>query len=182
MLALPWTTRSGEATPIPDAVFTAASAAAVTGLVTVDTQEHWNLFGQIVILVLIQIGGLGFMVGATIVLRILGRGAGRYFGDSLLVQDGSPTMTLLEAVSVTRRVIRFTFVTEAIGFVLLTVRFSFDEPWSTAAWRGLFTSVSAFCNAGFDLQGNFESMATYRDSVWVNFVGRFCQGASPRRE
>lgn len=170
LLALPWTTRSGEATPIVDALFVAMSATSVTGLVTVDTGTHWNPFGQVIILVLIQTGGLGFMVGASLVLRILGRGTSRRLRNALLIQDGSPTLTVHEAVRLSRRIVKFTFITEAIGAVLLTIGFLQDNSVQLAIWKGIFHAVSAFCNAGFDIQGNFSSLIDYRESVWMNVV------------
>lgn len=170
LLMLPWTARNGEATPWIDALFTAMSAAAVTGLVTVDTHDHWNGFGQVVILLLIQAGGLGFMVGASIVLRVIGRGGGSRLRDALLVQDGAPTVSLREAVDLSRRIVRFTFMTEAVGAVLLSLRFSRDMPWDQAIWQGIFHAVSAFCNAGFDIQGQFQSLTSYQESIWVNLT------------
>lgn len=170
LLSLPWVTRDGESTPLVDALFTAVSAASVTGLVTLDTADHWNWFGQLVILTLIQVGGLGFMVGASMVLRVLRGGESRRLSDALLVQEGAPTLTLREALDLSRRIVRFTFITEAVGALLLTARFAQDEPFGQALWRGVFTAVSGFCNAGFDIQGQFASMVAYRDSVVVNVV------------
>jgi trk system potassium uptake protein TrkH len=168
LLALPWTTESGESTPPVDALFTAVSAAAVTGLIVVDTQDHWNFFGELVILLLVQLGGLGFMVGAAIILTSLGRGLS--LRDSLMLQDGAPTLSLQEATSLSTRVLRFIFVTEAIGAALLTLRFLRDEPVHIALWKGVFTSITAFCNAGFDIQGGFVSLGGYRESFWINGV------------
>jgi trk system potassium uptake protein TrkH len=170
LLALPFTARSGEATAWEDALFTAMSATAVTGLVVVDTADHWNGFGQFIILVLIQAGGLGFMVGASLVLRMIGRGGGSRLRDALLVQDGAPTVSVREALDLSRKIVRFTFVTEAIGAVVLSVRFARDMPWDQAIWQGMFHAVSAFCNAGFDIQGQFQSLAPYRESIWINLT------------
>ena len=115
-LALPWVTRSGQPTPLVDAFFTSVSAASVTGLSVVDTLEHWNWWGQIVVLVLTQIGGLGFMVGASILLQMLRRGAGAYtLRDELLLRDGAPALSIQEAVFLAGRIVRFTFVVEIIG-------------------------------------------------------------------
>ena len=170
LLSLPWVTRSGESTSFVDALFTATSAGAVTGLVVVDTQDYWNFWGQVVILVLIQTGGLGFMVGASIVLRMIGRGGGQRLRDAMLIQDGAPAVTLREAMVLSRSIARFTFATEAVGAVLLSIRFSRDMPWDEAIWNGIFHAVSAFCNAGFDIRGQFQSLTEFRDSVWINLV------------
>ncbi|HUG15450.1 MAG TPA: potassium transporter TrkG [Thermomicrobiales bacterium] len=169
LLATPWTTRSGDATPPVDAVFTAVSAVSVTGLVTVETAEHWNFGGQVVILALIQIGGLGFMVGTSLVLRVLQRSQSSLRG-ALLLQDGSPTLSLREAVELSGRIVRFTLVAEAMGTLFLALRFSRDMPAHDAIWQGTFHSISAFCNAGFDLRGGYESMIGYQTSLWVNAV------------
>ncbi|CAN5277948.1 TrkH family potassium uptake protein [soil metagenome] len=170
ILALPWVTNADESTSLPDALFIATSAASVTGLVTVDTLDHWNWAGQLVILVLIQSGGLGFMVGASLVLRVIGRGGGQRVRDAIMIQDNIPTLTLREAVDVSRRIVKFTIVAETAGAVLLAGYFAREMPLLTAIWHGIFHSVSAFCNAGFDLQGGFQSMTPYRESIWVNAI------------
>jgi trk system potassium uptake protein len=169
LLTTPWASRSGESTPAIDAIFTAVSAVSVTGLVTVDTADHWNGLGQVIILILIQIGGLGFMVGASLVLRVLQRQQATLRG-SLLMQEGSPTLSLREAVELSGRIVRFTFIAEAAGALLLTLRFQRDMPLSEALWNGVFHAVSAFCNAGFDICGNFASMTGYQTSIGVNVV------------
>lgn len=166
LLASPWTTEGGETTPLIDAFFTAVSAVAVTGLVTVDTATHWNYVGEAVILTLIQIGGLGFMVGASIVLQVLRRGSSR-LSDALLVRESAPTLSLRDAVLLSRRIVIFTFVTEAVGALVLTLGFWRDMPLPEALWFGIFHSISAFCNAGFDLQGDFVSLIPYQDSLVV---------------
>jgi trk system potassium uptake protein TrkH len=165
LLMLPVSTESGEATPAVDALFTAVSALAVTGLVVVDTQEHWSLVGEVILLMMIQLGGLGFTVGASLLLVTLGRG--NRLGTALIAQDGSPTMLIAEAVSLVKRIVRFVLVVEAVGAVALTVRFAQDRPLPEAAWHGVFHSVSAFCNAGFDLQGRYLSVIGYSESIWV---------------
>lgn len=170
LLSLPFVATSGERTALDDAFFVATSAASVTGLVTVDTLDHWNWFGQFVILVLIQAGGLGFMVGASLVLRLIGRGSGRRVRDALMIQDNLPTLTLREAVDLSRRVVKFTVIVEAIGAVLLTGYFAREMAIHDAVWHGIFHSISAFCNAGFDLSGGFQSMTPYRESLWINAV------------
>lgn len=168
LLMLPWAARDGSATAPQDALFIATSAASVTGLVTVDTLDHWNGFGQLIILVLIQSGGLGFMVGASLVLRAMGRGRG--VRDAMMIQDNIPTLTLREAVDVSRRIVKFTLIVEAVGAVLLAGFFAREMSFPSALWHGVFHSISAFCNAGFDLQGGFQSMTGYRESVFVNIM------------
>ncbi|MCA9880251.1 MAG: hypothetical protein KC442_20795 [Thermomicrobiales bacterium] len=154
LLATPWVTADGQRTPLIDAFFTAVSAASVSGLAVVDTLEHWNLTGQIVVLALVQVGGLGFMVGANILLQMLRRGVGAYtLRDELLLKDGAPTLSVNEAVSLARHIFWFMVAVEAIGAVCLTLWFHFVArlPALEALWRGLFYAVTAFCNAGFDV-------------------------------
>jgi trk system potassium uptake protein TrkH len=120
------------------------------------------------VLLLIQTGGLGFMVGASLVLASLRRGS--RLRDSLMLRDGAPTLSLREATSLSKQILRFTFVTEGIGAILLSIRFMQDESPLVAVWYGIFHSISAFCNAGFDLQGGFNSLTGYNTSVCVNVV------------
>ncbi|HYI23897.1 MAG TPA: potassium transporter TrkG [Thermomicrobiales bacterium] len=166
LLSLPWATESGKATPPVDAFFTAVSATSVTGLAVVDTQHHWSFLGELLILIQIQVGGLGFMVGASVVLASLGRAL--TLRDSLMLQDGSPTLSLFEATQLSKRILRFIFIAEGAGFIFFTAHFLRSEPIHVAVWHGLFTSVSAFCNAGFDLQGEFTSLSGFADSILVN--------------
>jgi trk system potassium uptake protein TrkH len=173
LLELPWMTRGGQRTPVIDAFFTAVSAATVTGLSVVDTLEHWNWQGQIVLLALVQIGGLGFTVGASILLQMLRRGAGAYtLRDELLLKDGAPALSIQEAVSLAGRIVRFTFVVEAVGAALLALWFGAVVQMRPrdALWNGLFYAVAAFCNAGFDLTGRFQSIKPAATDLWVNVV------------
>jgi trk system potassium uptake protein TrkH len=165
LLMMPWASASGESTRPIDAIFTAVSASAVTGLITVDTATHWSFFGELVILILIQVGGLGFMVGASLVLASLGRGLS--LRDTLMMQDGAPTLSVREATDLSKRILRFTVVCEAAGAVILSIRFMRDESPLVAIWHGVFHSISAFCNAGFDLQGGFRSVSGFDTSPVV---------------
>jgi trk system potassium uptake protein TrkH len=168
LLATPWTTASGDPTPIIDAAFTAISAACITGLVTLDTQTHWNGFGKAIILVLMQVGTLGFMVGASLVLQVLRRGAS--LRDALLMRDGEPTLTLREVRALTAHILRFTLLVQAIGATAITIGFLPDHSVPDAIWHGVFLSVSAFSNACFDLTGGFQSLIPYQGVVWFNLV------------
>lgn len=168
LLATPWTTVSGRGTPLIDAAFTAVSAACITGLVTVDTQTHWNGLGKAVILVLMQIGTLGFMVGASLVLQVLRRGSS--LRDALLLRDGEPTLTLREARSLTGQVLKFTLIVQAAGAIAITIGFLPGRSVPDALWHGVFLSVSAFSNASFDLTGGFQSLIPYQSVVWFNLV------------
>ncbi|MBA3451055.1 MAG: Trk family potassium uptake protein, partial [Chloroflexia bacterium] len=173
LLALPWVTKSGQRTPVVDAFFTSVSAATVTGLSVVDTLEHWNWWGQLVLLALIQIGGLGFTVGASVLLQMLRRGIGAYtLRDELLLKDGAPALSIQEAVFLAGRIIRFTFVVELIGAAVLAIWFGTAAGMRPrdAVWNGLFYAIAAFCNAGFDITGGFQSIRPAATDVWVNAV------------
>ncbi len=170
LLMLPVASRGDRATSPVDALFTAVSASAVTGLVVVDTADHWSRFGQVVVLALVQLGGLGFAVGASMLLQVMRRGHGASLSDQLLMRDGAAAFAPADAVRLVGRITRFTLGVEAIGAILLSIRFAFDMPVPVAIWHGLFTAVTAFSNAGFDLEGGFRSLAGWRDSIWVNLV------------
>lgn len=169
LLSTPLSTERHESTPFVDSLFTAVSATAVTGLITVDTQDHWNFFGELLILIMIQLGGLGFMVGASLVLLTVRRSTS--LRGNLIMRDGGPTISVHEANELSRKILKFMLVVEAAGAIILAVEFypSADTPWD-AMWFGVFHSISAFCNAGFDLQGGERSLVGFRDSILVNLT------------
>jgi trk system potassium uptake protein TrkH len=164
LLTLPIASAGGQRTPVGDALFTAASAACVTGLVVVDTGTYWNPFGQLVILALMQIGGLGFMTGSTFVLLLVHREV--TLRDRLLLQDelGSSPGT---ALRLARNVVAFTLAAEVGGAAVLTRQFLREWPFPTALWWGVFHAVAAFNNAGFDLVGGFRSFTPYATDATV---------------
>jgi trk system potassium uptake protein TrkH len=168
VLSLPVASEGSRDVALVDALFTTVSALAVTGLVTVDTQQQWSFVGELVILILIQVGGLGFTVGASLLLVTMGRG--NKLGTALVAQDGSPTLPLADVISLTLRIVKFVFLVEGIGALLLAIRFLPDRSPPEAVWFGMFHAISAFCNAGFDLQGGFRSITGYQDSVWINLT------------
>ena len=166
LLLLPISTVPGRTTGLLTALFTATSAVCVTGLGLVDTATHWTPFGHVVILVLIQVGGFGFMTGSTLILLLLiGRRTG--LRDRLLVQ-ASTGAELGSVTSLVRRVGLFTVAVEAVGAVVLATAFlarGIDAP--QAAWWGVFHAVSAFNNAGFDLIGEFRSLTPFAGDPFV---------------
>lgn len=173
LLSLPWVTLSGRRTPLVDALFTSVSASSVTGLSVVDTLEHWNWWGQLILLALVQIGGLGFTVGASILLQMLRRGVSAYtLRDELLLRDGSPALSIQEAVTLAGQIIRFTVIVEAAGAILIAAWFATAGQLRLldAIWNGLFYAITAFCNAGFDLTGGFQSFRPVATDLWVNVV------------
>lgn len=166
LLMLPISTKDGTVTPFLDALFTATSAVCVTGLVVVDTGTYWSLFGQIVILLLIQVGGLGFMTIATLFAILLGRRIN--LRERIVIQEALNQASLEGIIKLTKQVILFTFSFEGVFAVILGLRFSLDYGFIKGMWFGVFHAVSAFNNAGFDLIGNFKSLTPYVGDVIVN--------------
>ena len=171
LLMLPISSRSGEVTPFINALFTSASATCVTGLVVYDTFTHFSLFGQIIILALIQIGGLGFMLIATLFSLMLKRRIG--LKTRGLLKESVSTITIGGVVRLTKNILKCTLVFEGIGAIILAFRFYGEMGFSRAVYNGIFHSISAFCNAGFDLMGRFEpssSLTRFRGDIVVNLV------------
>ena len=168
LLMLPWASESGSWTTPIDALFVATSAVCVTGLTPVDTATHWSGFGEAVILLLVQFGGLGFMTSAMLLFLLLGWRVG--LRERLLMSASLDLSRPGGVVRVTRGALIFTLICEAIGFVLLTIRFALDRPLLESLWFGLFHSVSAFNNAGFDLFGNFSSLEGQRDAFTLTVI------------
>lgn len=172
LLTLPISARSGEPTDFLDALFTATSATCVTGLVTVGTATHWSGFGQVVILLLIQIGGLGFMSLASIASFLTHRTI--TLRERMVMSAGLNLTENAGIVRLTRRVLLGTLAFEGAGAVLLATRFVPRVGLWQGIKMGVFHSVSAFCNAGFDLIGTpdnpFASLTGYADDVLVNLT------------
>ena len=165
LLSLPIASQSGKVTPFIDCIFTSTSAVCVTGLVTVDTGTYWTYFGKTVIITLIQIGGLGFMSVATLVFFILGKRI--TLKERLVMQEAMNVNSLQGLVKMIRYVLIFTFSVEAMGAVLLSTQFIPDFGIRKGIYYSVFHSVSAFCNAGFDLMGEFRSVTAYADNTVV---------------
>jgi trk system potassium uptake protein len=163
LLMLPVSSSEREWTSPVIALFVATSAVCVTGLVPVDTATHWSPFGQAVILVLIQLGGFGFMTSTTLLFLLFGWRVG--IRERIFLSESLDLTQMGGVVRLTRRAVIFTAIIEVIGFVILTARFGMDEPFGRAVWWGLFHSVSAFNNAGFDVTGNFRSLEDHADPV-----------------
>ena len=153
LLMLPFSAAAGKHTSFMTAFFTSVSACCVTGLTVADTFSQWSLFGQIVLLVLIQIGGLSFITIGTAVSIMLGNKLGLrqrgWIKESLNINDMAGISRLI------RTVFKGTALIEAAGALLLSVRFIPLMGWGNGIWYGIFHSVSAFCNAGFDLMGTY---------------------------
>ena len=159
LLALPVSTRYGHSIGLFDSLFTATSAVCVTGLVAVDTGTTFSLFGQAVLLVLIQVGGLGFMVFATRVMMMLGRRIS--IKNRLLIRESMNGASLSNLGTLARRYLLLALGIEAVGAALLAIRFVPMFGLRRGAWFAVFHAVSAFCNAGFDLFGGFSSLTGF---------------------
>ncbi|MFN4038353.1 MAG: TrkH family potassium uptake protein [Erythrobacter sp.] len=154
LLSLPLATADGVRAPFLTALFTATSAVAVTGLLVVDTGTYWSPFGQVAILLMFQIGGLGIMTAATLFGLIAGRGFGLH--DRMATQVERGRLERGDALSVLKLVLAITIIVEAVVAAILALRMaaSYDMSAGTALWHGVFHSVSAFNNAGFSTHGD----------------------------
>ncbi len=169
LLWLPIGNRSGIS--FFDALFTSTSATCVTGLVVHDTATEFTLFGQIVIIILIQIGGLGFMTIIGGLSMILGRRIG--LRERSFLMESSSSMQLGGVVRLIKRILICTFICEFTGALLLSIRFIPRFGWGTGVWYSIFHSISAFCNAGFDLMGVIEpycSLVPFVSDALVNLT------------
>ncbi len=163
LLNLPIASQNGESIGFINALFTSASAVCVTGLVVVNTATHWTLFGQTVIILLIQMGGLGIMTMATIVAMISGRKIS--LKERLVIKEQLNQEILSGLVKLTKYVIYLTLFIEGIGALFLSIKFIPQFGLIKGIWFSVFHAVSAFCNAGFDITGN--SLMDYNNSVLV---------------
>lgn len=165
LLALPVSACDGKSIGLFDSLFTATSAVCVTGLVAVDTGTTFSLFGQIALLVLIQVGGLGFMVFATMIMVMLGRKIS--LRGRMLIRESMNTASLSDLSALTLAYMALALGFEILGAGLLSIRFVPLYGWGRGLWLSLFHSVSAFCNAGFDLFGNFSSLTGFADDPLI---------------
>ncbi|MBQ4559421.1 MAG: potassium transporter KtrB [Tyzzerella sp.] len=166
LLALPISSASGKAIPYIDALFTATTATCVTGLVTLPTVTTWSVFGQIVLLILIQIGGLGIITIMSAFMIMLHRKMG--IGNRLLIQDAFNLNTLSGLVKFVKKVIFGTFIVEGIGALLYMLVF-IPEYGAKGIWISVFNSISAFCNAGIDIISE-NSLCDYATNPIINTV------------
>ena len=167
LLSLPVSSADGHSVPLLDAMFTSTTSVCVTGLVVANTYEQWSRFGQAVIVLLIQCGGLGIVTFTTSFMLILGRKV--TLRDRLLMQDAYNLNTLTGLVKFTKKVIFGTLIVESIGAVLYMFTFIPEFGWKEGIWISVFNSVSAFCNAGIDIIGP-NSLAPYVTNVSVNLI------------
>ena len=166
LLALPISSASGKAVPYLDALFTATTSTCVTGLVTLPTVSTWSVFGQVVILILIQIGGLGIITIMSGLMLLLNRKMG--ISDRLLIQDAFNLNTMSGLAKFVKNVLLGTLIIEGIGAALYMLVFV-PEFGAKGIWISVFNSVSAFCNAGIDIIAE-NSLCNYATNPLINTV------------
>lgn len=166
LLNLPMATSNNESIGLINALFTAASAVCVTGLVVFNTAEIFSTFGQVIIIILIQIGGLGFMTMATFGALIVRRKIS--LKERLVIKEQLNLGSLTGLVKLTKYVIIVTFVIEGIGALLLAIRFVPLYGVGEGLWYSIFHAISAYCNAGFDILGN--SVVPYANDIIINLT------------
>lgn len=171
LLMLPISSTTGEMTKFFDAFFTATSAVCVTGLIVKDTATYWTWFGQFVIIILIQIGGLGVVTVVIGFTMTLGRKIGLMQRNTMQAAISAPQVGGI--MRLTNFVIKTTFVAESLGALIMAPIFIKDFGFFRGCWMAIFHSISAFCNAGFDLMGyraQFSSLTSYSSSIVINCV------------
>lgn len=170
LLMTPWATQDGQGAALLPACFTAVSASCVTGLTVVNTASYWSHFGQFVILMLIQVGGLGVVTMAVAITVGMGQHVGLMQRSTM--QDAISAQQIGGIVRMLRFVLKFTAGTELLGACLLLPVFARDYGWLQGGWMAVFHSISAFCNAGFDLMGprGGGSLMVYAGDPLVNLT------------
>ena len=171
LLMLPISSRNHVFTPFLDALFTATSASCVTGLVVHDTAQYWSLFGQIVILILIQIGGLGVITMAILLSIFRKKKIG--FRQRFIMQQSISAPRLGGIIRNTKWMLKAVLLVETTGMLLLSIRFIPQFGILKGLWFSIFHSISAFCNAGFDLMGQkqaYSSLTNYVNDTFVSNV------------
>ena len=166
LLALPISSADGKAVPYLDALFTATTSTCVTGLVTLPTVSTWSIFGQVVILLLIQIGGLGTITIISGLMLLLNRKMG--IGDRLLIQDSFNLNTMAGLAKFVKNVLFGTLIIEGVGAILYMTVFV-PEFGAKGVWISIFNSVSAFCNAGIDIIAE-NSLCNYATNPLITIV------------
>ncbi|GGA47683.1 TrkH family potassium uptake protein [Paenibacillus physcomitrellae] len=171
LLMLPISLKPGKSISFLNALFEATSAVCVTGLVVTDTGTTFTVFGQTVLLLLIQVGGLGFMTFGILVAMLLGKKIS--LSNRLMAQSAMNQFNLSGIVKLVKLVLVMTLVIEGAGALLLTITWAREMPLGWAIYYGIFHSISSFNNAGFDIMGDYASMTAYVGSWPVNLVLSF---------
>ncbi|MCR1974504.1 TrkH family potassium uptake protein [Clostridium sporogenes] len=171
LLSLPISSQTGQRTPFLDCLFTSTSAVCVTGLIVVDTGTHWTYFGKTVIMLLIEVGGLGFMSFATLLALLVGKKI--TLKERLVMQEALNTFNIQGLVKMARYILLFTLSIQGGGALLLSTQFIPKYGLAKGLYYSIFHSISAFCNAGFDLFGNFNSLTGVYDNTVIILVIAF---------
>ena len=169
ILSLPISSRSREFTPFIDTLFTATSASCVTGLIVYDTATHWSIFGKIIIIAMIQCGGLGVVTMITVFTQVTGKKIG--LRDRATLQSALSAPQIGGIVRLTSFIFKATIIIEMIGAILMFPSFMKDFGVTKGIYYSIFHSISAFCNAGFDLMGDvskFSSLTKYQSDIMIN--------------
>lgn len=169
LLMLPISYKGEGHVTLLDALFTATSASCVTGLVVADTYQNWTIFGQLVILSLIQIGGLGFITIGVYIAVLFKKRIG--LSQREAIHESINTIEIAGVVRLTRKIIKGTILFEGIGAILLSIRFIPEKGPVKGIYYGIFHAISAFCNAGFDLMGDreaYSSLTAYESDILIN--------------
>lgn len=167
LLMLPLSSASGQWTGFIDAFFTSTSAVCITGLAVLPTAEHWSTIGQCIILALIQIGGLGFMSIVTIIFVAVRKRI--TLRERSVIREALNINQHGGVVNFAKYIVKFTLVVEFIGAFILSIRFIPEFGLKSGIYKGIFHSISAFCNAGFDVIGN-RSLMDYSNDFVINIV------------
>ncbi len=171
ILSLPISSRSREFTPFIDALFTATSASCVTGLIVYDTATHWSVFGKIIIIAMIQCGGLGVVTMLTVFTQVTGKKIG--LRDRATLQSALSAPQIGGIIRLTSFIFKATIIIEMIGALLMFPSFMKDFGITKGIYYSVFHSISAFCNAGFDLMGDvskFSSLTKYQSDIMINIT------------
>lgn len=167
LLSLPCMNRKGQWTPFLDALFMSTTSVCVTGLSLVNIYEYWNFFGQLVILILIQIGGIGVVALAILFLMIMGKKV--TLKNRLLIQESYNMNSLSGLVRLTRKILLGILIVEGCGAILSAFCFIPEYGLARGIWVSIFHAISAFCNAGMDVMGG-DSLSAYVTNPWINIV------------
>ena len=171
LLMLPFSSKSGTVTPFLDCLFTATSSSCVTGLIVHDTATHWSLFGQIVILIMIQIGGMGIVTMSILAVMLSGKRVN--LTQRSTMQESISAHKVGGIIQLSSFIIITSLVIELLGAIAFSFVFCRDYGFLKGIWMSVFHSVSAFCNAGFDLMGEtakFSSLTSYVYNPIVNIT------------
>lgn len=170
LLTLPIATVDRTRTNFLDALFTSCASVCITGLTTVSTTYHWSLFGKIIILILIQLGGLGVVSCVTMILIITNKKI--TLNERLIIRESYGLDTMEDMVKLIKRIGKGTLLIESIGVIFYSLYFIPKFGFAPGIWRSIFSAISGFCNAGMDILGE-NSLVDYRGNLIVNFTTMF---------